>query len=244
MSETIKFPFNFSIKTYDSGVGSELKYQSILKYQQQSGEEQLLTLGCGYDWLYEKGIAFVVTNMTVNIHRLPKNNDKVTIETWSRGNQRSRFYRSYNWIDENGEIMIESAAVFVMFDIKSRKIVRPEAVEFNVPFDFDLDNSAKNPQKIKFPNDLTLNDAGTKTVFYSLIDSNTHLNNSYYVDFITDFVPNMQNKRIKSFRIDFIGEAIYQDVINVKTAFIDNEGYFSGDHERGACFRAWCEFES
>ncbi len=236
----LEYIYPFSLQSFELTVGDRLCLNHILKYQQQAGEEHLKCFDMGFTRLFEQKLVFVVTNTAVKINRLPKYDENIKLVTWNRGTKGAKFYRSYNWYTESGELLIESSTVFVLVDTDEHKIRRPDSISLTMPFDFDKQNAAGNPKKIFLPDANEMKKVGERKIVFSEIDINGHLNNSYYTDFVTDYTDDIMNKQVKSFSIDFVGEAKLGDTVDVYSCEKDGVTYFYGTHGRGVCFRASC----
>lgn len=245
IKDEVEFPYDLTVKTYDAGMGNVMRLNCILKYQQQAGEEQLELHNIGFDRIYEKlGLVWVVTNASVIVNRIPRYGEKLRLITWNRGAKGAKFFRSYNWYSENDELLIEGSTAFVLVDVREHKAQRPNDEAFRMPCDFNRVNAVKTPGKIFLPDREDFSPIGEKTIVYSLIDQNGHLNNAFYTDFITDFCTEEENRRIRAYSLDYIAEARLGDTVRVYRAQKDGVTYFYGEHERGMCFRAKCEYRA
>ena len=237
------FPYSFNICTYDASLGNKLRHNCILKYQQQAGEEHLKYFNLDYNTMAKDDMAFIVTNTSICINRMPINDEIITLKTWNRGAKGAKFYRSYNWYSEDGELLIEGSTAFILMQLSTRKILRPDVFKSDMPYDFDEQNSALTPKKIKLPDENTMTLCGERKIKFSEIDANGHLNNSFYTDFVTDYI-DMSNKEIKKISIDFNGEAMQGDNIKIYSTEQNGVTYYYGEHTRGNCFKASCEYLS
>lgn len=226
------FCYRFTVGTFDVGRGNVMRLRELLKYQQQAGEEHLLTFGSGHKVLEDDGFAFVVASVRCVIHRLPGAGEKIDLVTWAHPTRHAHYPRYYNWYDEAGALVVESAAVFVLIDIASRKISRTDPLGENLPV-CDYENAA-TPSRLRFESGEKV---GERVIVPSMIDINGHLNNSYYADFITDYA----GVSPREFSIDFVGEALQNDVIVVYRDECDGRVRLVGEHGRGVCFKAECE---
>lgn len=234
-----KYSWNTKVATYDADEGRDLRISSQLRIQQEAGELHLDLCGLPYKTLYERGMIFVLTRTRSKIYRAPKLEEDIEISTWHRGSNRIQFYRCYSFLDASGELLADSVSSFALMDPQTRTLMRPKAfLEIcENPEGSDLTNSCEDPNKIKFPENMTA--AGEFIVRYSNIDYNSHLNNTVYGDIICDFMPGgMRNKRIKEFSINFLNEALLDDIIEMKTSLSENTAYFVGTIAGKKCFEA------
>lgn len=235
--------YDYKIKTgtFDIGSGRKMRLSSVLKYQEQAGEEHLSEVfGLDYITLSEKGVAFVLVNAAAKIHRMPTLGETLTINTWNKQLKGLKFFRGYDWFDENGEKIIEGVSAFVLVSIDEHKIVKPSELGIEFPEEKERENSVGLPSKTHIPKEMS--PIGSKTVFFSMLDSNEHLNNALYADLIVDFLPIDKARNIKGFTLDYVKEAKLGDKIEMFSAEEDGKIYLQGLNKDTCCFRASVEF--
>ena len=235
--------YDYKIKTgtFDVGSGRKMRLSSVLKYQEQAGEEHLSEVfGLDYITLSEKGVAFVLVNAAAKIHRMPTLGETLTINTWNKQLKGLKFFRGYDWFDENGEKIIEGVSAFVLVSIDEHKIVKPSELGIEFPEEKERENSVGLPSKTHIPKEMS--PIGSKTVFFSMLDSNEHLNNALYADLIVDFLPIDKARNIKGFTLDYVKEAKLGDKIEMFSAEEDGKIYLQGLNKDTCCFRASVEF--
>ena len=230
------YNYKFKIGTFDVGPQSKIRLSSILKYQMEAGERHLSDyFGLDYNTIKSKNSVFVVVNLNVKLHRTPISGENVTITTWSKEVKGLKFFRAYKWYDEKGELIIEAISCFVLVDAKEHKLLKPEEFGFDIPTG-NQEISIGNPKKIRMPKELSTK--GKREVYFSMLDSNEHLNNAFYADFATDFASKDLLDNISEFSIDFVKEAKLNDEITIETAEENGETFIQGNVEENACFRA------
>lgn len=234
-----------TIASYDADKNRRLRLSSQLKLQQEVGELHLQAGGFPYSWMYDTlGIAFVLTRAGAVINRMPLFEEEVVLTTWSPGLTGIQYHRCYQFCDKAGNVLVDGMSTFALVDAKTHKLMRPGNIGELEGFSFKNGklNACPVPGKIRLPE---MSPAAKREVRYSDIDYNGHLNNTVYADFICDYMPGgMEGKQADSFSINFSGEAVEGEVLNIETAVEDDIAYFRGTHERGKCFEAMCKFSS
>ena len=92
--------------------------------------------------------------------------------------------------------------------------------------------------KISIPEDSQK--VATRTVVFSDIDYNNHLNNTRYADIVSDYIPDL-GKDVEICELDlvFAGEAYLDEDIEIFRAKIEDDTYvINGTHSRGRCFES------
>ena len=133
--------------------------------------------------LSKRGIDWVITRMDVEIKRLPRCDEKITVCTYP-GKDMTMLYPRYFFIkDESGEIIIKSASIWALINAEERKVIVDRDVISKLPGE-SYDDQLPLPQKIIASEDKTL--VEERTIHYSDLDFNCHMNNVHYVELLMD----------------------------------------------------------
>ena len=232
-----EYIYDFNITSFDVGYKGMLRYSSILKYQQDAGEHHMHHYGYDMMTLMDRGYAFVISCTAVVINRLPCINEKIRMVTWNRGQKGIRFFRSYNWYDESGDLIIEGCSSVALVDFKNHGLADTTVLGDPMPSDFERTNSAGTPKRARITvgNNIT----SYEIVKPSRIDNNGHLNNTYYADIVFDNLPESCYLSLaKGFTIDFVTEAKLGDRIDIKSKAMDNSVHLCGMVGEDVCFKA------
>ena len=110
-----------------------------------------------------------------------------------------------------------------IIDIETRHLCRVS--EFTLDIETEPALELDSPTRIHIPNDLNLSLVGERTIVYSDLDLNGHMNNTNYPDMLCDFIPDMHNKRILMLGINYVSEAVGSEVLKVYLAHNDGQYY-------------------
>ena len=225
------YKWEAKVNTYDADKQKRMTLSAILRYQQEAGELQLAEVGGTYETLYKDGIIFIITTLGVKINRYPKLNEKITIRTWHMGNKGIRFTRCYEILSKDGEILTEGKSVFVIIDPVTHKIQKPKSFE-KYSLEPNREDITLVEEKFKMPEDMEL--YGKKSMIYSDIDYNGHLNNTKYADIINDYMPITEDDYdrdlpdIKEFHIKYIHEAKMNQKMDIYIKKETDKIYYKG----------------
>lgn len=225
----------YTVQVSDIDFKQRLKLSSLFGYCQDMATEHATKLGVGRSVTQEKyGVIWVLIRAKVDIVRFPKFKEKITIETWPEQPNKIEFDRNFIVYDSDNNIIAKAVTTWVIIDFTTRKLKRSSLIEANFP-------SAEREKviecelgKIKSKGNLEL--AYKKTVGYSDIDINEHLNNAKYVDYIMDCfsIEKHKNYSVKSIEVDYIHEALPGETIMIHCDYTDvHEGivYIEGINE-------------
>ena len=187
-----KIPFDMS------DINGHIKLPDIILLSLQVSGSQSAQLGVSdKDILERYNLVWIITEYDIDVIRLPRFAEEITIETEALSFNRLFCYRRFTIYDEAGQELIHMMATFVLMDRDSRKVhaVEPEIV---APYQSDFDKKLIRGPKYESLNEPISKDYHVR--FYDL-DMNGHVNNSKYLDWIfevmgAEFLTNHIPKKI------------------------------------------------
>ncbi len=173
----------FIISNNDVDYRFNLKPANLYRIFQDIALKATEEVGSDSISLSKRGIDWVITRMDVEIKRLPRCNEKITVCTYP-GKDLAMLYPRYFYIlDENNNVIIRASSIWALIDAKTRKVIvdkdtikklPPETSEYELPL----------PGKIAASEEKNLIE--TRTIHYSDLDFNCHMNNVRYVELLMD----------------------------------------------------------
>ena len=197
----MKIPFDMA------DMNGHIKLPDVILLSLQVSGMQSIELGVSDKAILEDyNLVWIITDYDIEVVRLPRFAEEITIETEALSYNRLFCYRRFTIYDEAGQEIIRMLATFVLMDRDSRKVhaVEPDIV---APYQSDFDKKL-----IRGPKYESLEEPFSKDYhvrFYDL-DMNGHVNNSKYLDwifevmgadFLTQYIPKRINlKYVKEVR--------------------------------------------
>ena len=133
--------------------------------------------------LSKKNIDWVITRMAVEIKRLPKCNELIYVHTYP-GKDMAMLYPRYFYItDKEGNVLIRSSSIWALINNETRKVIVDRDVISKLPAE-SREDQLPLPEKISVPE--VENFLENRTIHYSDLDFNAHMNNVRYVELIMD----------------------------------------------------------
>ncbi|KKE79711.1 thioesterase [Oceanobacillus caeni] len=234
MSESL-FTSKYHIDLRDVDFKKELKWSALFSYFQEIASLAASDLGLGIDTLQKgNGLAWVLTKIRVDVDRLPSWGEEIIIETWPLEPGKLNFDRDYIVRDQDGKSIIRAISSWVIIDLKERKLKRSKSIPFSFPTP-KVDRAMKDTFS-KLKHNEQVETVYTKTIGYSDVDFNGHLNNSKYIDYIMDCFDINDHKKydVMSIEVNFIHEALPGESILLKkdVTLHDNQVYVEGINEK------------
>ncbi|HCN75512.1 acyl-ACP thioesterase domain-containing protein [Pseudolactococcus plantarum] len=175
----------YTVPYYESDANGNMKVPSLLNVALQLSGEHSFSIGVSDDWLKETyNYTWVVVEYAMEINRLPRFTETITVETFAKSYNKFFCYRDYVFYAENGEKLLTVSTTFVLLDIETRKVVR---VLDEIVAPYKVDKVSKIIRGHKYQ-ELSTSECIEKIyhVRFNDIDQNGHVNNSKYFDWMVD----------------------------------------------------------
>ncbi|MBN2658515.1 MAG: hypothetical protein JXR86_15755 [Spirochaetales bacterium] len=211
------------VESFDADLHNKLKISSVFNYMQDIAAKHADELGVGYQVLQEKKIYWVLSWAKVEIEgTLPSYGDSLTIETWAKGKNRLFYMRDFLLRNSAGEIIIRGTSAWLLLDSETGRLTDLNRMGLELPAFPDEHALEEFPGKFDFPGEeVRINE---RTVLYSDIDINKHVNNSRYIEFILDCYnyEEHENGHIRALTISYKGETRFMDKLKISRTSLSN----------------------
>ena len=175
----------FQISTIHLDRFGRMKSSMILYFAQEVATSHCKILGCDWDTMAAKGLFWAVIRHRIHIDRLPRDGETITIETWPMPTTRTSYPRSMVAFDAQGNELFKVHSLWVLMDVNTRAMVLPG--KSGVDVDGVLQGT-ELPMPPSMPQKEGENRV-LRTVSYSDLDRNGHMNNVKYLDWVADLLP-------------------------------------------------------
>jgi medium-chain acyl-[acyl-carrier-protein] hydrolase len=188
------------------------KVVSVFDCFQDVGSEHAALLELSGLHLRTKGYTWVMLKYNVTIERLPVWNEAVTVKTWRYPYKNLYELREFDILDKDGNLLIKALSSWVMMNLESRKPVRldrfipPDLMEGKFPVEDDFSRLDALPEYDReLPFRVRMQD----------IDFNNHVNNSVYIGWAVEAVPEAIHRdyRLTQVEITYLNEISYGHMI-------------------------------
>ncbi len=192
-----------------------LKISSLFSAFQEIAYNHAVILKFGYDDLSKLNLYWVLSKMKIVIDRMPVWNETCRFVTWPRKPDAVTAYRDFEVIDAKGKQIIRATSSWAII---SSDNLKPQRISvLGLELDFNEETVFNNPRIDKIPQSDRINYSYTRDIRYSDIDVNNHTNNTRYIEFIADGLPDTVDRSadITEVIIHFISESRINDKINI-----------------------------
>ena len=196
----------FTLSDMEVDCFGKLKLSALLYFAQEVAGKHCIQLGADYETLQQKDLFWAVTRHRVQITRLPVRGETITVETWPMPTTRVAYPRSMVAYDADGNELFRSISLWVLINGESRAMVLPGKSGVDV-------NGTLKGTELASPRSLAPAAAGhteRRTVTYSCLDRNGHMNNTRYLDWVDDLLPSHfhSSHSAREFLICYLNEAM------------------------------------
>ena len=199
------FQAQFSIDGTLTDCFGRLKPSSILYLVQEVAGKHCQILDLDWDTLASRRMFWAIIRHRVQITRLPGKGETITVETWPMPTTRVSFPRSVVAYDSFGNELFRSISLWVLMDLDNRTMVLPGKSGVDVP-------GLLRGSELAPPNSLApvaLSAKTERTVRFTDLDLNGHMNNCRYMDWVCDLLPSgfHHGHPMKEFTLCYLAEA-------------------------------------
>lgn len=179
MNENYIYKEKYYVKSSEVDACQDLRPSSLLKILQDLATEGSKILDAGPDKTLDKGYLWVFSKLVISIERMPKYQETINLSTYPNEMMHFIYPRTYLFKDLNDNLLIKATSIWCLIDANTRKILLPSETGIGVASPIKADPISRIEKK-----EVELKES--RTVKYTDIDLNKHLNNTKYLDYICD----------------------------------------------------------
>lgn len=234
MSEAACYEAEFCVVGRDSDCFSQCQAGALLSYLQETGLAALAAAGLSRSYLLERhNVFWMLARLEYTLKRPILLGDVITVRAWSRNAHGMGIYRDYE-ILRSGIKIGEALALWMLADGETRALFPagriPElAAVWSAP-----PEKKRQLKRLILPEELVAMQC--RTVEYSQVDMNGHLNNSRYADLVCDAIGlgKLDGAYISSLRLSYLSECLPGCVLELSAGQRENVRYVRGTGRDGA----------
>ena len=191
-----------------------LKPATLLFLVQEVAGIHATSLGAGYDALAQKDLFWAILRTRVQITRMPCAGETIRVETWPMPTTRVAYPRSVVAYDETGNEVFRAISLWCLMDKTNRSMVLPGKSGVMV-------EGTLRGNELATPGSLSLKALASNTerkVLFSDLDRNGHMNNTRYMEWMSDLLPSMfhQDHVPAEFTICYHAEALEGEPLDIR----------------------------
>ena len=207
-----------------------LKPSMLLYYIQEVAGVHGSALGASYEILAEKNLFWAILRTKVQITRLPRNGETIRLETWPMPTTRVAYPRSVVAYDAQDREIFRAISLWVLMDRTTRTMVLPAKSGL-------IFSGTVRGGELAVPGSLipkTYANSCSRTVRFTDLDRNGHMNNTRYLDWIADVLPSSFHcdHSLRELTICYLSEAREGQTLDMNWDILDGNLFQIESHRR------------
>lgn len=218
-----------------------LKYTELCNLLQLTAARHSEVGGISFSDMQEFHQAWVLSRMRVEITRMPKWKEKVTVKTWIQSLENSRSIRCLE-LYVGDEKVVGCETFWAVLNTQTR---RPEALALpHEHFEKYPNNRATSKSFTKIEIGEERVTVAERKVLLSDLDIVNHANNVKYLEWCLDDVDSklIMSGKLKAFEMNFLKEVGLNDIISIEKNTSEQELIYTVNKDLKTCFVLSLEF--
>ena len=219
----------FTVTDVNVDCFGRLKTSMILYFAQEVAGHHFADLAMDYDTMLSRGLFWAITRHKVQITRLPRIGETIRVETWPMPTTRVAYPRSVVAYDQEGCECFRAISLWVLMDLDKRSMILPGKSGISV-------TGTLRGMELDTPSGLVakeLRNHMSRTVRFTDLDRNGHMNNTRYLDWIDDLLPSSFHEKHhpREMTVCYLNEAREGQDLDLSWDFLE-EGIMQVDAHR------------
>lgn len=218
---------NFTIRTYEIDNRKQATPAALVRLMQEAAMQNVLKLKLSVWDLEPHHISWVLMRLYLQINRLPQLNERIQIQTYPAGFEKVFTHRDYKVFAEDDELLAYSSSTWLLMDTNTRRMTRIPAFIMQYQ-QHVLPESECLPHPIdRLPAFESADRQKTYVVNWHDLDWNMHLNNTIYIQWMLETLPDeiLQNAQLERFDLLFKMEGRWKENIISELQQIDYQTF-------------------
>lgn len=212
---TLHQQYTFFVYPQEIDGSAQLRLSSLEGYLLNAAGLAAEDNGFGAMEMIQQGVTWVLSQLSIEMQRLPKQYESFVIETWVEDYGRLLTTRHFIVYDKDKQEIGSACSQWALIDIKSRRPINLQTREDLMHFATGEPGKIEKPLRIGAVNDGV--EVARHKVSYSDIDYNNHTNSMKYVEWMLDtyHLDKLYNCSIKRFDINYLREALFGEEVYI-----------------------------
>lgn len=212
----------FRVRTSDCQADGSISMFSLMQYLQEVAVGHAQELGLGFAMMSEMEAYWVLSNIRIEIARLPRRDEQVTIRTWPSGYTRTVAAREFVGKDRKGGEIFRAGSEWMVLNKKTNRLKNLFRLDLGLP---KTGHKALAGELSRLEQRGDYRRIDRVRVPYSSIDLNGHVNNTEYVRWGIDAMRRAFEFEgdIRLLQTTYLSEVFEGDEVDL-SVFSDGEG--------------------
>ena len=221
----------FRVRSFETDPLGRLQVPILCKLLQEAATAHAAILGVAVETLIESGVAWVLSRLHLDMQRWPTSDEEIIIETWPEAASRLFTERRFEVFDVSNRRIGAASTLWLILDLERRRPIRLPADVVERLGELGL---GSEPRRF---GDLVTPDPVDReldfTVRRSDLDSAEHVNNTSYVEWAIEAVPDevWSTAELAELEIQFVAECHQGQIVLSRSQLVERGGDIEVRHQ-------------
>ena len=204
----------YAVRSFETDLTGTATPVALCHYLQETAGGHARALDFAVDQLRERGLTWMLVRLRLEITSLPSWREDIEVETWPSGLYGLFAARDYLLRNDRGDVTGRATSAWLLIDLERRRPVRPTTDLLTFPLPEREGALPFASARLPAPQ----NEASfERTVHWTDIDLNEHVNNVRYVEWGLNTIPEdvLRTKQLRKLSVDYLGEATLGDTLEI-----------------------------
>lgn len=210
------------VKASEVDVFNRLKITEALNYLQDAASAHATQLGLGFREMHQAGLFWVLSWIRLEFSAFPHFGNQVIIQTWPKCPYKMLSIRDFILKFADGTEFCRASSAWLVVDAATTRAVPLERLPQKIAYQSERVALSVLPEKLTAsPTEVV----ASRTIQYSDLDVNMHVNNVRYVEFVMDCysLDFHRTHQLKTLTMSFLQETKYGEQLNIALARNGNQ---------------------
>lgn len=205
--------YNIEISNVDANFNVTPKY--IMEMLQDIATDHANLLGFGWHALRRENKVWVISKIKFQ-HNIAPNTEKLKLTTWPLVPSRFFAQREFVGRDEQDNIVLRASSLWCLLDLETRRIINPHSIDHLYSGPYLEETSWLDGKWEKLAIDDSYSHCYTRTIRWTDLDMNRHVNNTNYTLYAMDCIDDVNfNKSVSAMEVTFHNECHLGDNVEI-----------------------------
>lgn len=220
----MKYIENYNVRWHDTDANRVVHPSGVLMFMQETANRQFESAGRPLDGIRDnEGVGFILSRIAIEMTAPIHAYEDIAVETFTCKGKGFTFPRGWE-IKRDGEVVARAMSQWALVRVADRALVKSD--DFPLTFGDEPELELEMPLRFRVPRDLQWETVGSRTIAFSDIDYNMHMNNTKYPDMLCDFLPDPAHTRVVGVSLSYLKEAAYGETLSVERANVGDGIYY------------------
>ena len=203
----------FQVRSYEVDPRERLTLRALCGYLQEAAGIHAALLGASMARLRESGLAWVLHRLRLEVDECPRLGDRVEVVTWPSRFDRVVADREFELLDQGGRRLAAATSRWAVADLRLRRPVRMPEFILRIGGQDRPGSVALTRGELPAVPEATV--VKTFAVRRSDLDVVRHVNNTQYVAWLLETVPDQVEAELRPAAVELVfqHEAVYGDAV-------------------------------